>query len=200
MLMQEALADPSLISLAAGFVDQESLPDAATAQAVAAGRTVAEHRGGLFTMSPDGRFLAGPVPEVAGLWVASGCIFPWIFMLGGKSFETNKSEPPARVIAMVNEEMREVAIPNVARSPTPSCVLIKFDDGRGKYMEHCHNLVHEDHDMMAQFLVGEDAPECDPIKADRAASNPARPLRDRHDDPDEDHGGGAVHYDRRARG
>jgi glycine/D-amino acid oxidase-like deaminating enzyme len=34
---------------------------------------VAEHRGGLFTMSPDGRFLAGPVPGVAGLWVASGC-------------------------------------------------------------------------------------------------------------------------------
>jgi len=43
------------------------------AQAVAAGRPVAEHRGGLFTMSPDGRFLAGPVPEVPGLWVASGC-------------------------------------------------------------------------------------------------------------------------------
>ena len=34
---------------------------------------MAEHRGGLFTMSPDGRFLAGPVPEVPGLWVASGC-------------------------------------------------------------------------------------------------------------------------------
>src|SRR5262252_4962814 len=34
---------------------------------------VAEHRGGLFTMSPDGRFVAGPVPEVPGLWVASGC-------------------------------------------------------------------------------------------------------------------------------
>ena len=30
-------------------------------------------RGGLFTMSPDGRFVAGPVPEVPGLWVASGC-------------------------------------------------------------------------------------------------------------------------------
>jgi glycine/D-amino acid oxidase-like deaminating enzyme len=37
------------------------------------GSRVAEHRGGLFTMSPDGRFLAGPVPEVPGLWVASGC-------------------------------------------------------------------------------------------------------------------------------
>jgi glycine/D-amino acid oxidase-like deaminating enzyme len=35
--------------------------------------TVAEHRGGLFTMSPDGRFLAGPVRDVPGLWVASGC-------------------------------------------------------------------------------------------------------------------------------
>jgi glycine/D-amino acid oxidase-like deaminating enzyme len=34
---------------------------------------VAEHRGGLFTMTPDGRFLAGPVPGVQGLWTATGC-------------------------------------------------------------------------------------------------------------------------------
>jgi glycine/D-amino acid oxidase-like deaminating enzyme len=34
---------------------------------------VAEHRGGLFTMSPDGRFVAGPVSDIPGLWVASGC-------------------------------------------------------------------------------------------------------------------------------
>jgi glycine/D-amino acid oxidase-like deaminating enzyme len=40
---------------------------------IAGGAPVAEHRGGLFTMSPDGRFVAGPVPEVPGLWVASGC-------------------------------------------------------------------------------------------------------------------------------
>jgi glycine/D-amino acid oxidase-like deaminating enzyme len=33
----------------------------------------AEHRGGLFTMTPDGRFVAGPVPDLAGLWIASGC-------------------------------------------------------------------------------------------------------------------------------
>jgi hypothetical protein len=26
-------------------------------------------------------------------------------------------------------------------------------EGRGKYMIHCHNLVHEDHDMMSQFEV-----------------------------------------------
>jgi glycine/D-amino acid oxidase-like deaminating enzyme len=33
----------------------------------------ADHRGGMFTMSPDGRFVLGPVPDVPGLWVASGC-------------------------------------------------------------------------------------------------------------------------------
>lgn len=45
-----------------------------TAEAPAAGAaSVAEHRGGLFTMSPDGRFVAGPVPDLPGLWVASGC-------------------------------------------------------------------------------------------------------------------------------
>lgn len=45
---------------------------AAAAPQAAAG-PVAEHRGGLFTMSPDGSFIAGPVPGVAGLWAASGC-------------------------------------------------------------------------------------------------------------------------------
>jgi glycine/D-amino acid oxidase-like deaminating enzyme len=40
---------------------------------VAGDAPVAEHRGGLFTMSPDGRFVAGPVAEVPGLWVVSGC-------------------------------------------------------------------------------------------------------------------------------
>jgi glycine/D-amino acid oxidase-like deaminating enzyme len=45
-----------------------------SAEAPAAGTVpVAEHRGGLFTMSPDGRFVAGPVPDLPGLWVASGC-------------------------------------------------------------------------------------------------------------------------------
>jgi glycine/D-amino acid oxidase-like deaminating enzyme len=40
---------------------------------VAGAAEVAEHRGGLFTMSPDGRFVAGPVAEVPGMWVVSGC-------------------------------------------------------------------------------------------------------------------------------
>jgi len=45
-----------------------------TAEAPIAGSAQpAEHRGGLFTMTPDGRFVIGPVPDLPGLWVASGC-------------------------------------------------------------------------------------------------------------------------------
>ncbi|CAH0221715.1 Spore coat protein A [Arthrobacter sp. Bi83] len=47
-------------------------------------------------------------------------------------------------------------------------VLMQFDTGKhegGRYMVHCHNLVHEDHDMMVQFAVG-DLKNNDPINAD----------------------------------
>jgi spore coat protein A, manganese oxidase len=40
----------------------------------------------------------------------------------------------------------------------------------GRYMIHCHNTSHEDHDMMHQFRVGEDTPGNDPFSA------PARDL------------------------
>jgi glycine/D-amino acid oxidase-like deaminating enzyme len=49
------------------------LADQVSAEVPAARGPVAEHRGGMFTMSPDGRFVLGPVPDVPGLWVASGC-------------------------------------------------------------------------------------------------------------------------------
>ncbi len=50
-------------------------------------------------------------------------------------------------------------------------LLIKFGPHRGRYMIHCHNLPHEDHDMMVQFSVGlgpDDVDEHDPIGADPA--------------------------------
>lgn len=40
-------------------------------------------------------------------------------------------------------------------------VITKFDSGyacKGRYVMHCHNLPHEDHDMMTQFEVGEGGP------------------------------------------
>jgi spore coat protein A len=48
-------------------------------------------------------------------------------------------------------------------------VVMRFEHQRGKYMVHCHNLPHEDHDMMHQFSVGLKAGEVDandPIDAD----------------------------------
>jgi glycine/D-amino acid oxidase-like deaminating enzyme len=51
----------------------QALASQVAASAPLAGGAVAEHRGGLFTMTPDGRFIAGPVPDVPGLWVATGC-------------------------------------------------------------------------------------------------------------------------------
>jgi spore coat protein A len=36
-------------------------------------------------------------------------------------------------------------------------LLMRFNpQDRGRYMIHCHNLTHEDHDMMTQFLVGKE--------------------------------------------
>ncbi len=45
-------------------------------------------------------------------------------------------------------------------------VVARFGPHRGKYMMHCHNIVHEDHDMMTQFEVGQGAPDpcCDPAQ------------------------------------
>jgi FtsP/CotA-like multicopper oxidase with cupredoxin domain len=47
-------------------------------------------------------------------------------------------------------------------------IIGRFGPHEGRYMMHCHNLVHEDHDMMTQFQVGQQG--CNPCIA------PARPL------------------------
>jgi FtsP/CotA-like multicopper oxidase with cupredoxin domain len=59
-------------------------------------------------------------------------------------------------------------------------VLMKWEGGVGRYMMHCHNLVHEDHDMMAQFeIVDPNGPKGDdPIQAALP-----RPLSDLLNDP-----------------
>ncbi len=54
-------------------------------------------------------------------------------------------------------------------------VLVKFENQRGKYMVHCHNLPHEDHDMMTQFTVGMNGVEVDendPLTADPCYPDP----------------------------
>ena len=50
-------------------------------------------------------------------------------------------------------------------------VIMRFSNQVGRYMVHCHNLVHEDHDMMIQYEVGTGGH--DPITADPARNGPA---------------------------
>ena len=59
---------------------------------------------------------------------------------------------------------------------------MRFEHQRGKYMMHCHNLVHEDHDMMHQFEVGYGGD--DPLHADPSQAMPAGPLFVRRDEDD----------------
>jgi len=51
-------------------------------------------------------------------------------------------------------------------------IIMRFGPHRGRYMIHCHNLSHEDHDMMAQFSVGLGRDEEDPN--DPISTDPAR--------------------------
>jgi glycine/D-amino acid oxidase-like deaminating enzyme len=60
------------VPLDRGVLRQLAAQVAAEVPAAGAG-PVSEHRGGLFTMSTDGRFAVGPVSGVPGFWVASGC-------------------------------------------------------------------------------------------------------------------------------
>ena len=53
--------------------------------------------------------------------------------LRGLSFMVDPAVPPARVISLVEEEMREILIANVARAPAPNCVLVDFEAGNLLY-------------------------------------------------------------------
>lgn len=56
-------------------------------------------------------------------------------------------------------------------------LIMRFGPEHGRYMIHCHNLSHEDHDMMVQFQVGVSDADCDPIHAAPASAvQPPPPL------------------------
>jgi spore coat protein A, manganese oxidase len=55
-------------------------------------------------------------------------------------------------------------------------VVARFAPHRGKYMIHCHNIVHEDHDMMTQFEVIGNDKDGNPIVPPDPCSEPAQML------------------------
>jgi spore coat protein A len=58
-------------------------------------------------------------------------------------------------------------------------VIMRFENQQGRYMIHCHNLVHEDHDMMTQFQVGAAGRGMDPN--DPIDADPCKDLKDLKD-------------------
>jgi small-conductance mechanosensitive channel len=56
----------------------------------------------------------------------------------GLRFMVDPAVPPARIIAIVNEEMRDVPIANVAQSPAPTTVLHAFVHGNLEYELRYH--------------------------------------------------------------
>lgn len=76
---------------------------------------IAEHRGGLPTMTIDDRYVAGPVPDVRGLWVISGCC------VGGLSISPALGEVVAHWIAEGQPpfDLAEIALDRFAGRPRP---------------------------------------------------------------------------------
>jgi spore coat protein A, manganese oxidase len=73
-------------------------------------------------------------------------------------------------------------------------VIMRFENQVGRYMMHCHNLVHEDHDMMVQFEVGgggHDPINADPCK-DQSKMGPLFHLPEREDDHGSTPGGSGT--------
>ena len=68
--------------------------------------------------------------RVAILGRLEGAPLQWRRIL---NFTVDPAVPPARVIAIVDEEMRELAMTNVARTPAASCVLYGFESGNLRY-------------------------------------------------------------------
>ena len=85
--------------------------------------TLLETRNWETVVIPNSLLMKGRV-EILGQ--RDGAPLQWRRIL---DFMVDPGVPPARVIAIVDDEMRELSIPNVARTPAPSCVLRKFEEG-----------------------------------------------------------------------
>jgi FtsP/CotA-like multicopper oxidase with cupredoxin domain len=104
--------------------------------------------------------------EIWNLVNTGGWVHPvHVHLIDFRVIDRNGLAPPA-----YEQGWKDVVLLN----PTETVrVVAKFAPHRGKYMMHCHNIVHEDHDMMTQFEVGNGGP--DPL-SDRAKPLPAPPL------------------------
>jgi FtsP/CotA-like multicopper oxidase with cupredoxin domain len=137
---------------------------------------------------------ANPQPGNTELWEIENRSGGWfhplhIHLVDFQVVSRNGAPPPAHergpkdVIYVGENEKVDVlmrfhgaADPN-SHDPAKRPEELTYPADLGRYMVHCHNLTHEDHDMMTQFCVGEEQPrvprpdgklydpDCDPIYA-----------------------------------
>ncbi len=112
------------------------------------------------------KILANPQPGTVERWIVSnpsgGWHHPWHVHLVDFKIASRNGRPP------MAHEIGPKDVVYLGENETVE-LLIQFKPShRGRYMMHCHNLVHEDHDMMAQFEVGTggDDPFSDPAVFD----------------------------------
>jgi spore coat protein A len=112
--------------------------------------------------------VANPQPDEVQIWEITNKSGGWfhpthIHLVDFKILSRNGKAP-------FNYELGPKDVAYVGENETVR-LITKFSHQTGRYMIHCHNLPHEDHDMMTQFRVGTDNADNDPM-----TSAPAGPI------------------------
>ena len=135
------------------------------------GRTWADVEASGFT-----EIFANPAPGAVEIWEVENSSGGWFHPLhihlvdfqvlsrNGRPPRPEERGPKDVVYVGENETVRLIM-----RFSTP-------DGPHGRYMIHCHNLTHEDHDMMVQFQVGAHDSSCDPLNTAPPRSGAEDPL------------------------
>jgi FtsP/CotA-like multicopper oxidase with cupredoxin domain len=77
---------------------------------------------------------------------------PFAYELGPKDVVYVGENEKVRVIMKFDDARGRSEDLKIRQKTDPAATILPAREGR--YMMHCHNLVHEDHDMMVQFEVG----------------------------------------------
>jgi spore coat protein A len=112
--------------------------------------------------------VANPQPDEVQIWEITNKSGGWfhpthIHLVDFKILSRNGKAP-------FNYELGPKDVAYVGENETVR-LITRFSHQTGRYMIHCHNLPHEDHDMMTQFRVGTDNADNDPM-----TSAPAGPI------------------------
>ena len=111
------------------------------------------------------KVVANPEPDEVQIWEITNNSGGWfhpthIHLVDFKILSRNGKAP-------FNYELGPKDVAYVGENESVR-LITKFTHQTGRYMIHCHNLPHEDHDMMTQFRVGTDNVDNDPMTSDPA--------------------------------